>query len=192
MFYTTEASACFIQLLFIPLFFFSIPFQTIVTIHKSIKQTHFPIIKFRCVAGKKANHRPWPGLTSSHTHAMIKVFDLKVFDLSSFHQFMGKPLTLRYAAYVSAWPGCDLSSTLQLIVRVRVTAWTYYINKSMVTVTPWIDLMVLFVTNKPLIELICLKNDGVNLKLYQIKRNWQTYFMYFGNYKKQNQKKKKM
>ena len=51
--------------------------------------------------------------------------------------------------------GCDLSSTLQLIVWVRVT------------VTPWIDLMVLFVTNKPLIELICLINDGVDLKLYQ-------------------------
>ena len=46
--------------------------------------------------------------------------------------------------------------------------------------------MVLFVTNKPLIELICLKNDGADLKLYQNKRNWHTYFMYFGNYKKKN------
>ena len=39
----------------------------------------------------------------SHTHAMIKVFDL-----SSFHQFMGKPLTLRYAALclhlTGVWP----------------------------------------------------------------------------------------
>ena len=74
--------------------------------------------------------------------------------------------------YVSTWPGCDLSLTLQLIVRVRVT------------VTSSIDVMVLFVTYKPLIELICLKNDGVDLKLYQNKRNWHTYFMYFGNQKK--------
>ena len=32
--------------------------------------------------------------------------------------------------------------------------------------------MVLFVTNKPIIELICLKNDGVELQLYQNKHNW--------------------
>ena len=42
-----------------------------------------------------------------------------------------------------------------------------------VTVTLKIDLMaqVLFVTNKPLIELICVKNDGVGLKLYQLIRS---------------------
>ena len=53
--YTTEANACFIQLLFIA--HFSDPFQTI---HRSIKQTHFSVIIFTF---KKANHHPWPGLT---------------------------------------------------------------------------------------------------------------------------------
>ena len=48
--------------------------------------------------------------------------------------------------------------------------------------------MVLFVTNKPLIELICLKNDGFELELYQNKRNWYTYF---GDYKKKKKKKKR-
>ena len=101
IFYTTEAGACFIQLLFITqflffFFFFFYPFQTI---HRSIKQTHFPVIIFHCVAERS---KP-PPLAWSHTHAMIKIFDL-----SSFHQFMGKPLTLRYAALclhlTRVWP----------------------------------------------------------------------------------------
>ena len=93
-FYTTEASTYFIQLLFIVHFFY--PFQTI---HRSTKQTHFPVIIFRCAARKKQTTTlAWP-----HTHAMIKVFDL-----SSFHKFMGKPLTLRFATLclhlTGVWP----------------------------------------------------------------------------------------
>ena len=76
IFYTTEAAVhasynYYSSLIF---FFFLDPFQII---HRSIKQTHFPLIIFCCVAGKNVKYHPWPGLTLP---AMIKVFGL-----SSFH-----------------------------------------------------------------------------------------------------------
>ena len=50
IFYTTVASARFIQLLFIAHFFFYYLFHTI---HRSIKQTHLSVTIFRYAAGEK-------------------------------------------------------------------------------------------------------------------------------------------
>ena len=135
---------CLFVFIFVLLFCFVLFFDPFQAIHRSKKQSHFPVIIFHCVAEKKQTTTL--GLASHH--AMIKVFDL-----SSFHQFLGKPLTLRHAALclhlTGVWP--ILNAAVQCSSE---------------------GLMVKSVTNEPLIELIYLENDGVELKLHQNKRNW--------------------
>ena len=143
IFYTvTEASACFIQLLFIAHFFFD-PFQSI---HRSVKQTHFPVIVFQCVAEKKQTTTL--GL-ASHSRNDKGLWPVII-----------SPVRGKTPHFALCCIMCPLDRDVTY-PQVRVT------------VTLKIDLMaqVLFVTNKPLIELICVKNDGVGLKLYQLIRS---------------------
>ena len=134
IFYTTEASANHLKQLLFIVHCFNIQLYSFQTIYIGIKQTLFSCYNIPLRSGK--SKPPSLGLASHSRNDMIKVFDLP-----TFHKFMGKTLLLcAMLHYVSTWPGCDQLSKLQFIVRVRIT------------VRPSVDLMVLFVTNKPLTE----------------------------------------